>query len=42
MGDRFEYRDVCVEGDSGPIVGGFSARITADGLTAQPGQAATG
>src|SRR5437660_234139 len=27
MGYRFEYRDVRVDGDDGPIVEGFSARI---------------
>lgn len=42
MGDRFEYRDVRVDGDSGPIVEGFSARIPADGLTAMVGPSGSG
>lgn len=42
MGDRFEYRDVRVEGDSGPIIAGFSARIPADGLTAMVGPSGAG
>jgi UDP-glucose/iron transport system ATP-binding protein len=42
MGDRFEYRDVRVDGDSGPIVSGFSARIPADGLTAMVGPSGAG
>ena len=42
MGDRFEYRDVRVDGDSGPIVEGFSARIPADGLTAMVGPSGAG
>jgi len=42
MGDRFEFRDVRVEGDSGPIVTGFSARIPADGLTAMVGPSGAG
>lgn len=42
MGDRFEYRDVRVEGDSGPIISGFSARIPADGLTAVVGPSGAG
>jgi putative ABC transport system ATP-binding protein len=42
MGDRFEYRDVRVEGDSGPIIEGFSARIPADGLTAMVGPSGSG
>jgi putative ABC transport system ATP-binding protein len=42
MGDRFEYRNVRVDGDSGPIVEGFSARIPADGLTAMVGPSGAG
>ncbi len=42
MGDRFEYRDVCVHGDDGVIVSGFSARIPADGLTAMVGPSGVG
>jgi UDP-glucose/iron transport system ATP-binding protein len=42
MGDRFELRDVRVDGDSGPIVDGFSARIPADGLTAMVGPSGAG
>ncbi len=42
MGDRFEYRNVRVDGDSGPIVAGFSGRIPADGLTAMVGPSGAG
>ncbi len=42
MGDRFEYRNVRVHGDSGAIVEGFSARIPADGLTAMIGPSGAG
>jgi putative ABC transport system ATP-binding protein len=42
MGDRFEYRDVRVDGDSAPIIEGFSARIPADGLTAMVGPSGAG
>jgi len=42
MGDRFEYRDVTVDGDSGPILERFSARIPADGLTAMVGPSGAG
>jgi putative ABC transport system ATP-binding protein len=42
IGDRFEYRDVRVDGDEGPIVDGFSARIPADGLTAIVGPSGSG
>jgi putative ABC transport system ATP-binding protein len=42
MGDRFEYRGVRVDGDSGPIIEGFSARIPADGLTAMVGPSGAG
>ena len=42
MGDRFELRDVRVDGDGGPLVEGFSARIPADGLTALVGPSGSG
>ncbi len=42
IGDRFEYRDVRVDGDDGPIVDHFSARIPADGLTAIVGPSGAG
>ncbi len=42
MGDRFEYCDVRVDGDYGPIVSGFSARIPPDGLTAVVGPSGAG
>ena len=42
MGDRFEYVDVRVDGDDGPIVAGFSARIPAEGLTAMVGPSGVG
>ncbi len=42
MGDRFEYRNVRVDGDSAPIIEGFSARIPADGLTAMVGASGAG
>ncbi|MGH9189445.1 MAG: ABC transporter ATP-binding protein [Acidimicrobiales bacterium] len=42
MGDRFEYRDVRVDGDHGPVIDGFSARIPADGLTAVVGPSGAG
>lgn len=42
MGDRFEYRNVRVDGDSAPIIEGFSARIPADGLTAMVGPSGGG
>lgn len=42
MGDRFEYVDVRVDGDDGPIVSGFSARIPAEGLTAIVGPSGAG
>ena len=43
IGDRFEYRNVRVDGDGGrPIVAGFSARIPADGLTAMVGPSGAG
>jgi putative ABC transport system ATP-binding protein len=39
---RFEYRDVRVDGDDGPIVKGFSAEIEATGLTAIVGPSGAG
>ena len=39
---RFEYRNVTVRGDDGPIVAGFSAHIPADGLTAIVGPSGSG
>ncbi len=42
MGDRFEYRNVRVDGDAAPIIEGFSARIPADGLTAMVGPSGAG
>lgn len=43
IGDRFEYRNVRVDGDGGrSIVAGFSARIPADGLTAMVGPSGAG
>ena len=42
MGDRFEYVDVQVDGDDGPIVSGFSARIPTDGLTVIVGPSGAG
>ncbi|HEX2701243.1 MAG TPA: ATP-binding cassette domain-containing protein [Acidimicrobiales bacterium] len=42
MGDRFEYVDVGVDGDDGPIVSGFSARISRTGVTAVVGPSGAG
>lgn len=43
IGDRFEFREVRVDGDDGrPIIAGFSARIPADGLTAMVGPSGAG
>ncbi len=42
MGDRFEYCDVGVDGDDGPIITTFSARIPSDGLTAMVGPSGAG
>jgi putative ABC transport system ATP-binding protein len=39
---RFEYRNVRVNGDDGPIVTAFSARIPAEGLTAMVGPSGSG
>jgi putative ABC transport system ATP-binding protein len=42
IGDRFEYRNVRVVGDAGPVIDGFSARIPVDGLTAIVGPSGSG
>src|SRR5947207_12785814 len=42
VGDRFEYVGVQVDGDDGPIVSGFSARIPTDGLTVIVGPSGAG
>lgn len=42
MAERFEYRDVRVDGDDGPIVEGFSAVISRVGLTAMVGSSGAG
>ncbi len=42
MADRFELRDVRVDGDDGPILDHFSARVPADGLTAIVGPSGSG
>src|SRR4029453_8083656 len=42
MGDRFEYVDVGIDGDDGPIISGFSARVPADGLTVIVGPSGAG
>ncbi|HMC05671.1 MAG TPA: ATP-binding cassette domain-containing protein [Actinomycetota bacterium] len=42
MGDRFEFVDVRVDGDDGPIISGFNARIPADGLTVMVGPSGAG
>lgn len=42
MVDRFEYADVRVEGDDGPIVAAFSARVPRDGLTVLVGPSGAG
>ena len=39
---RFEYRDVRVDGDDGPIVEGFSAQVPREGLTAMVGPSGAG
>jgi putative ABC transport system ATP-binding protein len=39
---RFEYRDVRIDGDDGPIIAGFSAEIAACGLTAMVGPSGAG
>ena len=40
--DRFEYVDVGVDGDDGPIISGFSACIAESGLTAVVGPSGAG
>jgi putative ABC transport system ATP-binding protein len=42
MTARFEFRDVEVDGDDGPIVKGFSTLIPAEGLTAIVGPSGAG
>ena len=42
MKARFEYRDVRVDGDDGPIVEGFTAVISRVGLTAMVGSSGAG
>jgi putative ABC transport system ATP-binding protein len=42
VGYRFEYVDVRVDGDDGPIISGFSARVPADGLTVLVGPSGAG
>ncbi len=39
---RFEYVDVRVDGDNGPIVSGFCARVPTEGLTAVVGPSGSG
>jgi putative ABC transport system ATP-binding protein len=41
-GPRFEYRDVRVDGDDGPIITGFSTKIDSSGLTAIVGPSGAG
>jgi putative ABC transport system ATP-binding protein len=42
VGDRFEYRDVRVDGDDGPIIEHFSAHIPGEGLTVIVGPSGAG
>jgi putative ABC transport system ATP-binding protein len=42
VAERFEYRDVRVDGDDGPIVEGFTAVISRVGLTAMVGSSGAG
>jgi putative ABC transport system ATP-binding protein len=42
VGWRFELRDIRVDGDDGPVVDGFGARVPADGLTAVVGPSGAG
>ena len=42
MADRFHYDDVRVDGDDGPIVAGFCARVPRDGLTVLVGPSGAG
>ena len=41
-GPRFEFRDVRIDGDDGPIIEGFWAEIDANGLTAMIGPSGAG
>lgn len=42
VGSLFEFVDVRVDGDEGPIVNGFSARVPSDGLTVIVGPSGAG
>jgi putative ABC transport system ATP-binding protein len=42
VGERFEWRGIRVDGDDGPIVEDFSARVPAEGLTAVVGSSGAG
>jgi putative ABC transport system ATP-binding protein len=42
VAERFEYRDVRVDGDDGPIIDGFTAVVPAQGLTAMVGPSGSG
>jgi putative ABC transport system ATP-binding protein len=42
VAERFEFVDVGVDGDDGPVLRGFNARIAADGLTAVVGPSGAG
>jgi putative ABC transport system ATP-binding protein len=42
VSNRFEYRNVRVDGDHGPIVDGFSAVIPSEGLTVMVGSSGAG
>jgi len=42
VAERFEYRDVRVDGDDGPIVEGFTAVVPRVGLTAMVGSSGAG
>ncbi|HEX2064169.1 MAG TPA: ATP-binding cassette domain-containing protein, partial [Acidimicrobiales bacterium] len=42
MAERFQYRDVRVDGDEGPIIDGFTAAVPARGLTAMVGPSGSG
>jgi putative ABC transport system ATP-binding protein len=39
---RFEYAEVRIDGDKGPIISGFSARVPSEGLTAVVGPSGAG
>jgi putative ABC transport system ATP-binding protein len=42
VGDRFEYRDVRVDGDDGPIIENFWAQIPSEGMTVLVGPSGAG